>query len=96
MNRNRAAFRRIDFAGVVGIFGTLKPFLKAEASAFLIRCSLIFFPYSCRIVSRDVIGMMSLVVGLHFHFSIITCLNRNDFYFLRVFSTSSQVGIYSL
>lgn len=69
MNRNRAAFRRIDFAGAVGIFGTLKPFLKAEASAFLIRCSLIFFPYPCRIVSCDVIGIMSFVVGLHFHYS---------------------------
>jgi|GEM_PF-2280664 len=83
MNRNRAAFRYAGLPDVVGAFGTLKPFLKAEASAFLIRCSVIFFLYSCRIISRDVIGTMPLVAGLHFHYSMITCLNRNDFYLNR-------------
>jgi hypothetical protein len=30
-----------------------------------------------------VIGTMPLVAGLHFHYSMITCLNRNDFYLNR-------------
>jgi len=57
MHRNRATFRCLSLAEAVGIFGKLGPFLKAEANAFVIGCSLILFLHFCKIVSCDLMAM---------------------------------------
>jgi hypothetical protein len=66
MNRNRAAFRYLGLPDIVGTFAALKPFLDAEASVFLIGCSVILFPCFCRIISRDAIGVMPFASGSAF------------------------------